>query len=987
MAIVKSIDVALRANTEQFEEGLKGGAKTLDAFAGHANRVADRMGELARQFQLGAIGPQEYSKGLRECEQELKAMEHGFSGMGAATQRAQQILLGLETETDRYNKKVKELDALLKLDRLTHEKHAAAVAKLASEFRKGTPAVDNWKTRLASATSQFAPFLAAGGAAAVAHKAMASVSNLARLGFDRLRQSMADVDAAHKAAGAIGIATGELMKLRFAIGEVAGVGAEGVDMALKKMNMRIAEAATTGKGVSEVFTRIGLSATSLASMSPEKAFMTITDAISKLEGAGDRTLVTMRIFEESGLKMMPIFNGGSEALRNSAEFAQKFGLNLSQVDAIAIEQANDTIARMNTLLTGVSNQITAELAPQITALGSVIIDAFDDGGKSVDGMRKSFENLGRRIAQVMDIAGPLLSTMKFLNQYSAGGISSVGQVGKTVEGAKALTDYAEKLGFVGKYTEAYDKKLKETEAAQAEAAKKLKTPVVSTIFDESALSAADTFLEQAKKRQEQIDRGFSAPKLDMPRSMATDISVRPVVEKFEPPKFAPIDLTVRPAIDKFSLPAVSPVVVDIMPNLDPFAAVQSNIERIQSQLSGGMANGVNAIAAAQDRITATFVDANTAIQYANKLYAEQRIGLEQRNRLLEEANGKLHQANAAQQSLTLATSATIGGQAEFLQKVKEVNAQFEAGNISITERNELLRNAASVAAGASPSTFNTPAAAALETPIGLDMTPLITFQYRIQEIHNTLASNPFQLKFETEKAQAELTKSQDALEAFQEKRKAHAEATKAAEEALHSRRLSTLAELLGAQQEAWAAANPALAAQEELRRKVAEINDLYRADLITLAKRNELLSFVPTTIKTPGMDDATKSMDEAKRRAEEIAASVKNPFEKYADKLKEIRTLETRGLLDRVSAARAEMEARMTAVKEAGAAEIERARKIKEMTGPDSLERGSQQAFSAFQQASRDTSNADAQLAETKKTNQKFDTLIRRAVVLAAARL
>lgn len=505
MATVKSIDVALRANTTEFEAGMRRGVGSNELFEASNKRVMASMDKAWHLFNKGAIQIDEYNKKIAAGEKDLEAIKMGFTGMAGATERAHATLRSLETETDRYHAKLRELDALLKLDKLTQEQYAAAVAHTTAEFRKSQPVLQQTQTKFQKITASLMPFIAAGGTAAVVHRALSVASNTARSAIHKLSDTFENVDSANKAAISIGIATGELMKLRFAIGEVAGVSAEGVDAALKKMNLEISQAATTGKGATEMINALGLSVEKLAAMSPDKAFMVITDAISNLKGAGDKANATMAIFGKSGMDLLPIFQNGAAALKDSADFAERVGLNLSNIDATAMEMALDTVNRMKTQLEGVAIQVGAVLGKELTVLGNAIMTVAGDGKSGVESLSESFRGLSRSVAIFLDQTTPILKFFKKL-----GDSTPVGQLQNYLDKLKKLVVSDEQEAIPGGFLEAvinaekqFDRQMAEMEKTRQEATKNATIAGgLDTTQDEKAKSkaAADKAAAVAKSK-------------------------------------------------------------------------------------------------------------------------------------------------------------------------------------------------------------------------------------------------------------------------------------------------------------------------------------------------------------------------------------------------------------------------------------------------------------------------------------------------------
>lgn len=139
MATVKTIDVAVRANIENWDANLKKGAASLESFSAKTNKIAAEMGKATQMFQLGAISQKEYSATIQRAERDLNAVEAGFNGMTAAVQRADGIMRTLENSTERYESELRELGQLLKIGALNQDKYNLAVQRTTAAYHATIP--------------------------------------------------------------------------------------------------------------------------------------------------------------------------------------------------------------------------------------------------------------------------------------------------------------------------------------------------------------------------------------------------------------------------------------------------------------------------------------------------------------------------------------------------------------------------------------------------------------------------------------------------------------------------------------------------------------------------------------------------------------------------------------------------------------------------------------------------------------------------------
>lgn len=188
------------------------------------------------------------------------------------------------------------------------------------------------------------------------------------------------IDQTAKLADSIGITTEALTGLRYAAA-LTGVEQNTLDTALKKVNIKLAEAAAGSTDAAATFDRLGVNASELINLPVDQRISAIADGMKGLGSQTERTAIAVKLFEEEGVALVNMLGGGSESLAAMTAEAEALGLTLSRVDAAKVEQANDAITRVGALGEGFKNQLTAELAPVIEGVATGIKDwALEMGG-------------------------------------------------------------------------------------------------------------------------------------------------------------------------------------------------------------------------------------------------------------------------------------------------------------------------------------------------------------------------------------------------------------------------------------------------------------------------------------------------------------------------------------------------------------------------------------------------------------------------------
>lgn len=245
-------------------------------------------------------------------------------------------------------------------------------------------AVSGFGSKIAGLATRFGPLAAA----------LTGVAGVAGIGL-LVKNSFASIDALAKMADAVGLTTESLAGLHRA-GERSGVATEAVDKGIARMQKSISTAATTGGALGRNFEQLGLSLDQIRAMSPEDQFLTIADAINRVEDQTDKTRLAMETFGRDGIGILKIVGRGADAARNELAKAAELGLAPSREDAAKVEEANDAIADMKDSFIGVANAIAVTVAPIVTRIAN---------GVTQFGIRtrKAFESVAPIVVQVGNI--------------------------------------------------------------------------------------------------------------------------------------------------------------------------------------------------------------------------------------------------------------------------------------------------------------------------------------------------------------------------------------------------------------------------------------------------------------------------------------------------------------------------------------------------------------------------------------------------------
>lgn len=233
-------------------------------------------------------------------------------------------------------------------------------------------------------------------AKAAAAMGVAVASAMAAVAIAATKSSLETIDAQSKIAARLGATVTGLQALTHA-GGLAGLEMSEVERSLELMNSRLGEVARTAEGPAyEALKRLGLSAQDLSKMDADERVAALADRITELGYTTQQQADVLREFGIRNQSLMNLMEGGGGSIRAAREEIQAFGIAISDIDAIRIEQANDAVTRMHVSLVGVGNQIAIRLAPLMEGVATMFSDAAKETGGFGDAIDKAI-SLGVRL--------------------------------------------------------------------------------------------------------------------------------------------------------------------------------------------------------------------------------------------------------------------------------------------------------------------------------------------------------------------------------------------------------------------------------------------------------------------------------------------------------------------------------------------------------------------------------------------------------------
>jgi hypothetical protein len=195
------------------------------------------------------------------------------------------------------------------------------------------------------------------------------------------KQAIDSADRISKLSQSTGLSTEALSQLEYAA-DLSGVSSEALTKSLGRLSRTAADAAKGVKVSSEAFAKLGVNVKNAdGSLRPtEDLLLDVADSFSKLENGAAKAALAQDLFGKAGMQLIPLLNQGRAGIKAMTDEADAFGLTVSQEAAVAAEQFNDNLTRLQAAGKGVVNQAVQQLLPTLAAITDAFVASAKNGG-------------------------------------------------------------------------------------------------------------------------------------------------------------------------------------------------------------------------------------------------------------------------------------------------------------------------------------------------------------------------------------------------------------------------------------------------------------------------------------------------------------------------------------------------------------------------------------------------------------------------------
>lgn len=217
-------------------------------------------------------------------------------------------------------------------------------------------------------------------------------------------------DEIAKNARNIGISAESLQELDFAA-KRSGASAREVQVAIQRMGKGLNDAFRTGTGpFADSLEQLGLGIEDVQGLTPDQAFIELSEAISRVEDPMTRAALAQDFFGRGGKTLLPLINEGRAGIEALTGRARELGLAYSNDAAKATEDFADAQLDLETAAISLKSALASELLPSMQAVIASLTDWIVENKEFIEGeisqfISKAVDSMNR-LMPLLERAGP-----------------------------------------------------------------------------------------------------------------------------------------------------------------------------------------------------------------------------------------------------------------------------------------------------------------------------------------------------------------------------------------------------------------------------------------------------------------------------------------------------------------------------------------------------------------------------------------------------
>ena len=164
---------------------------------------------------------------------------------------------------------------------------------------------------------------------------------------------------------------------------------------------------------SDAFQKLGISQEEVANMSQEELFGKTIEALSGMEEGAERTALASKLLGKGASELAPLINGGTDAINEQMEMAEKYGMVMSDDGVKASADFVDAQTTLQSTMTGFKNRVTAEFLPAATDVVNGIAKMFAGDMTGLDdiknGISEFVSSLASHVPEMIARGGEMIA--------------------------------------------------------------------------------------------------------------------------------------------------------------------------------------------------------------------------------------------------------------------------------------------------------------------------------------------------------------------------------------------------------------------------------------------------------------------------------------------------------------------------------------------------------------------------------------------------
>lgn len=196
-----------------------------------------------------------------------------------------------------------------------------------------------------------------------------------------LKAAIDQADAINKLSQRYGVSAEAISQWQYAA-KLADVSTESLATVFKKLNVSISSGIAGDKEKLATFQALGVTLTDTSGKvkSADAVLLDLSDAFSKSKDGAGKTDAALKLMGKAGDEMIPLLNGGRQAIVDLMTEADKLGLTISSDFAERAEEFNDNLTRIQTSTQRLTIALADDLVSGLGRAMKAMADAAVQGG-------------------------------------------------------------------------------------------------------------------------------------------------------------------------------------------------------------------------------------------------------------------------------------------------------------------------------------------------------------------------------------------------------------------------------------------------------------------------------------------------------------------------------------------------------------------------------------------------------------------------------